>query len=83
MKDTISSSLNIKYHKVASHSLIQNSTQNNKLVTKIYQKSTDRQNFLHIDSEHPKSLKDNIPHSQAFRTKWICTIPNDFNHYCE
>ena len=29
------------------------SIQNNKLVTKIYWKSTDRQNFLYIDSDHP------------------------------
>ena len=59
------------------------SIQNNKLVTKIYRKSTDHQNFLHIDSDHPKSLEDSIPDSQALRIKRICTTPNDFNHYCE
>ena len=59
------------------------SVQNNKLVTKIYRKSTDRQNFLHIDTDHPKSLKGSIPYSQALRIKRICTTPNDFNHYCE
>ena len=36
------------------------SIRNNNLVTKTYRKSTDRQNFLHVDSEHPKSLKDII-----------------------
>ena len=61
------------------------SIQNKKFtkVTKIYRKSTDRQNLLHIDSEHPKSLKDNIPYSQALRIKQICITPNDFNYYCE
>ena len=59
------------------------STQNNKLVTKIYRKNTDRQNFFHIDSNHPKSLKDSIPYSQVLRTKRICTTPNEFNHYFE
>ena len=43
------------------------SIQNNKLVTKIYRKNTNRQNFLHIDSDHPKSLKDSIPYCQALR----------------
>ena len=32
------------------------SLRNNKLVTKTYRKSTDRQNFLHVDSEHPKDI---------------------------
>ena len=58
------------------------SIQNNKL-TKIYWKTTDCQNFLCIDSDHPKSLKDSILYSQARRIKWICTTPNDFNQYCE
>ena len=34
---------------------------NNKLYTKLYSRQTDRQSFLHIYSEHPKSLKDSIP----------------------
>ena len=59
------------------------SIQNNKLVTKIYWKKTVCQNFLYIDSDHPKLLKDSIPYSQALRIKSICTTPNDFSHYCE
>ena len=59
------------------------SIQNNSLTTKIYRKSTDRQNFIHIDLDHPKSLKDSISYNQALRIKRICTTPNDFNHYCE
>ena len=41
------------------------SFQNNKLVTKIYRESTDGQNFLCVDSEYPKPLKDSIPYSQV------------------
>ena len=40
---------------------------NNKLYTKIYRKETDRQNFLHINSEHPISLKNSIPYSQVLK----------------
>ena len=59
------------------------SIRNKKLVTKTYRKSTHRQNFLHLNSEHPKSLKASISYSQTFRIKRICTTPNDFNRYCE
>ena len=38
---------------------------NNKVHTKIFRKETDRQTFLNINSEHPKSLKNSIPYSQA------------------
>ena len=55
------------------------SIQNNK--NKIYRKNTDRQNFLHIDSDHRKSLKDSIPYIHVHRIKGICTTPNNFNHY--
>ena len=41
------------------------SFQNNKFVTKIYRESTDGQNFLCVDSEYPKPLKDSIPYSQV------------------
>ena len=34
---------------------------NNILYTKIHRKQTDRQSFLHINLEYPKSLKDSIP----------------------
>ena len=41
------------------------SSQSNKFVTKIYRKSTDRQNFLYVDSEYPKPPKHSIPYSQV------------------
>ena len=40
-------------------------TKNNKFYTKIYKKQTDQQSFVHIASEHPKSLKESIPYSPA------------------
>ena len=84
IKNTIPSSLNIKFHKLPSHFLIQKSLfKITNLFKKIYQKRTDRQNFLYIDSEQTKLLKDTITYSQLLRIKRICTNPNDFNEYCE
>ena len=54
---------------------------NKKLYTKIYRKQTDRQSFLHIESEHPKSFKDSIPYIQAIRIKRICTTSQDFEYH--
>ena len=53
------------------------SIQNNKFVTKIYQKSIDHQNFFHIDSGHPNSPKDSIPYCHALRINRIFTTPNE------
>ena len=54
---------------------------NNMLQTTIYRKQTDRQNYLDARSEHPKSLKDSIPYSQALRIKRICSSQQEFlNH---
>ena len=38
---------------------------NGKLDTKIYRKETDRQHYLHIKFEHPKSWRDSLPFSQT------------------
>ena len=56
---------------------------NKKLYTKIYRKQTDRQSFLHIDSEHPKSLKVSISYIQGIRIKRICTTSQDFEYHCK
>ena len=45
----------------------------NQLYTKIYRKETGRQKILHINSEHPISLKNRIPNSQVFRVKCTCS----------
>ena len=39
--------------------------------------------FLHIDSEHSKSLKDSILYNQALRIKRICAISKHFEHHCK
>ena len=56
---------------------------NSKLCTKIYRKKTDRQTFLNINSEHPKSLQNSIPYSQARRIKRICSKTTDFGYHLE
>ena len=54
---------------------------NNMLQTTIYRKQTDRQNYLDVRSERPKSLKDSRPYSQASRIKRICSSQQEFlNH---
>ena len=47
---------------------------NNKLQTTLYKKPTDRQSYLHTNSEHTRSSKENIRYSQALRVKRICSI---------
>ena len=50
---------------------------NNKLQTTLYKKPTDHQSYLHANSEHPRSLKESIPYSQALRSKRLAPqIPN-------
>ena len=41
-------------------------------------KPADRQSYLHANSEHRRSLKENIPYSQALRVKRICSINSEF-----
>ena len=44
-------------------------------------KTSHRQNFLYVDLDHPKLIKNNILYSKALRIKQICTMKNDFNGY--
>ena len=46
----------------------------------MYRKETDRQHYLHIKSEHPKSLKDSLPYSQPIRIKRISSSQVDLNN---
>ena len=45
--------------------------------TSVFTKPTDRKNYLHSKSYHPKSIKESIAFSQATRLKRICTEEAD------
>ena len=47
--------------------------QNNMLQTTIYRKQTDQQNYLDVQSEHSKSLKDSIQLSFTNKTNLFFT----------
>ena len=46
--------------------------------------SVNQQTYLHAQSNHPKSLKDSIPYSQALHIcSTICSTNSEFNKNCE
>ena len=45
--------------------------------TSLYQKPTDRHNFVHQKSYHPFSTKKALPYSQALRIRRICSTAED------
>ena len=45
---------------------------------KLQTKPTDHQSYLHANSEHPRSLKENIAYSQALRVKRSCSTNFEF-----
>ena len=51
----------------------------NKLLTNVYCKPTDRRNFLHYTSAHPRSLIKSIPYSQALHLKKICAETSELS----
>ena len=53
-------------------------TPDGRIKTSLYQKPTDRHNFLHHKSYHPSSTKNSLPYSQALRMKRICTSNKDY-----
>ena len=44
---------------------------NNKLQTTLYKKLTDRQSYLHANSGHLRSLRENIAYSQTLRVHFV------------
>ena len=54
---------------------------NTKLDTKTFRKKTDRQTFLNINSEHPKSLKNSISYSQTIQRKKLSSTKKNFDHH--
>ena len=57
--------------------------QKHKIQTTIFRKSTDQQTYLHAQSNHPKSLKDSIPYTEALQIQTICSTPLEFNKNCD
>ena len=55
----------------------------NHLQTRLYRKTTDRQNYLLRASEHPPSLKDSLAHSQALRIKRVCSDNEEYKSSSE
>ena len=53
---------------------------NSKLHTKIYRKETNQQHYLHIKSEHSKSLKDSLLYGQVIRIKRIFSNQVDLSN---
>ena len=51
----------------------------NKLLTTVYCKPTDRRNFLHYTSAHPRSFLTSITFSQALRLKKICAETSELS----
>ena len=53
------------------------------LQTRLYQKTTDRQNYLHRASEHPPTLKDSLAYSQALGIKRLCSDNEEYKSSTE
>ena len=53
--------------------------QDKTIKTSLYEKPTDRHNFLHHKSYHPSSTKKSLPYSQALRIKKICSTKEDYS----
>ena len=51
--------------------------ENGKIVTDLYRKKTDRNQYLLTSSCHPAHTTKNIPFSLALRIVWICSKPEN------
>ena len=52
--------------------------ENGKIVTDLYYKPTDRNNFLPFNSAHPYHCKKGLPYGQFLRLRGICSRDEDF-----
>ena len=57
--------------------------QQHKIQITIFRKPTDQQTYLDAQSNHHKSLKDNIPYSHPLPIKTICSTTSEFNKNCD
>ena len=53
-----------------------------KLQTSLYVKPTDRHQYLHFQSSHPKHTKRSIVYSQTLRVSRSCSQEEDYKNYC-
>ena len=79
MKNTIKCDSHLSPRKIAFLDAMVYKDENNNTQTTSYCKPIDQQEFLHTKSEHLRSLKSNIPYSQALRLKTICSTSTEFN----
>ncbi|XP_078504586.1 uncharacterized protein LOC144763140 [Lissotriton helveticus] len=55
----------------------------NKLVSKLYCKTTAGNTLLHAESGHPSTLIRSIPYGEFLRARRNCSTESDFNTECE
>ena len=55
---------------------------NDKLQTSLYVKPTDRHQYVHFQSSHPKHTKRPIAYSQTLRVSRACSQEDDYKKYC-
>ena len=51
-----------------------------KLSTTLYKKPTDKHQYLHYESHHPRHCKNAIPYSQIVRLRRLCMDDNDYDN---
>ena len=73
---------NISYSNISFLDKLIYKDKNNTLQTTLYRKPTDQQSYLHVYSDHPRSLKRTIPYSQALRIKTICSTLTEYKKHC-
>lgn len=56
--------------------------ENNSLTTDLFVKPTDKHQYLHSTSCHPRHCKTGIAYSQALRLRRICSNQSDFVRHC-
>ena len=76
---TIKFDLQIWPRKIIFIDVIAYKDENNNIQTTLYGKPTDQQALFHTKSDHPRSLKNSIPYSQALRLKTICSTTTEFD----
>ena len=54
---------------------------NGKLMTSLYSKATDCDQYLHYKSSHPEYTKRSIIYSQTLRVKTVCSQESDFKEH--